>query len=391
MEKTQTPGVYRRGSRYVAIYRDNAGKQRSKSARTLKEAKAIRTAHSADVLRGEYRAPSRVRFEEYALAWVDGHRGIRDTTRQDYKRSLEQRAIPFFGRVALTDIDRSSLKAYVRHLEGIRLKDGSPLSDASIENAVKPVRACLEEALDEELIRSNPARGLRLRRRDRPAGEDAAPAKALTREQLAAFLEAVDPQFRLFFRTLAETGLRGSEIIGLQWRHVELDGTTPHVKVRRAIVRPSANRRGDAAVNDPKTKHSRRDVPISFSLVDELRARRAATRFAGLDDPVFASRTGTPLMARNVRRRHLDPTMQSIGVEDAGFHTFRHTAASMMFKRGRDPVQVQHFLGHSSAAFTMKVYVHLLGGEGAPPLDLSLELGQVAAEVAVKPTEVSGD
>jgi hypothetical protein len=43
-------------------------------------------------------------------------------------------------------------------------------------------------------------------------------------------------------------------------------------------------------------------------------------------------------------------------------HTFRHTCASMLFAEGRNVVQVQRWLGHHSAAFTLSRYVHLLDG-----------------------------
>jgi hypothetical protein len=44
LESTNTPGVYRRGSRYAVIYRDADGRQRQESARTLDEARRRRTA-----------------------------------------------------------------------------------------------------------------------------------------------------------------------------------------------------------------------------------------------------------------------------------------------------------------------------------------------------------
>ena len=42
------------------------------------------------------------------------------------------------------------------------------------------------------------------------------------------------------------------------------------------------------------------------------------------------------------------------------FHTFRHTCASVLFAAGRSAKQVHVWLGHSDAAFTLRVYVHLL-------------------------------
>lgn len=80
------------------------------------------------------------------------------------------------------------------------------------------------------------------------------------------------------------------------------------------------------------------------------------------------SPTGKPYDPAHPYNRVLRPACAEAGVEWAGFHTFRHTVASRMFASGRTAVQVQHWLGHHSAAFTLRTYVHLLdpGDLGGP-------------------------
>lgn len=56
-------------------------------------------------------------------------------------------------------------------------------------------------------------------------------------------------------------------------------------------------------------------------------------------------------------------------MEWAGFHTFRHSVASRLFAAGRNPVQVQRWLGHHSPSFTIDTYVHLLDGDLGEPLE----------------------
>src|SRR5947199_9350925 len=67
--KTSTPGIYKRGGRYVVIFRDPHGKQRKRSARTLAEARDVKATLTADVKRGEYRSISKVTFADYAKEW----------------------------------------------------------------------------------------------------------------------------------------------------------------------------------------------------------------------------------------------------------------------------------------------------------------------------------
>src|SRR6266571_4141438 len=71
LSKTGTPGIYKRGGRYVVVFRDPNGRQRKRSARTLAQARDLKAALTADVRRGEYRPLSRVTFAEYGADWID--------------------------------------------------------------------------------------------------------------------------------------------------------------------------------------------------------------------------------------------------------------------------------------------------------------------------------
>jgi integrase len=86
--------------------------------------------------------------------------------------------------------------------------------------------------------------------------------------------------------------------------------------------------------------------------------RAAESRSEGA--PVFASTTGSVLSPSNVARRVLKPAKEAAGLEWVGFHSFRHTCASMLFEAGKNPKQVQVWLGHHDPGFTLKTYVHLM-------------------------------
>ena len=176
-------------------------------------------------------------------------------------------------------------------------------------------------------------------------------------------LRVVHPRHRLLFEFLASTGVRWSEVVALKWGDLVLDGDSPRVKVRRALVR--------GRLKPPKSRHARRDVPLSAALVSALRERRG-----GRDALVFASRKGTPLHYSNMRRRVLRPAIEEAGASFAGFHTFRHWCASALFERGANAVQVQRWLGHHSPAFTLSRYVHLLDSGVGEGIELDVELNR---------------
>jgi integrase len=156
----------------------------------------------------------------------------------------------------------------------------------------------------------------------------------------------------VFFELLASTGLRVSEALALRWRDLILDGSRPVVRVRRAYVR--------GVYGPPKSRHGRRDVPIGFQLVRALRARHTSTEWSRPQDLVFPTLTGSAMNDGNLRNRVLKPAAEETGVGWAGFHTFRHTCASMLIADGRNIVQVSRWLGHHPPSFTLDVYAHLM-------------------------------
>lgn len=174
----------------------------------------------------------------------------------------------------------------------------------------------------------------------------------------------VNPRHRLMFELLAVTVLRHSELLGLAVRHLALDGARPLVKVRQ---RSRWQKGQGQVIGALESSHARRELPIPHDLADRLQglvAERAP------DALVFESPMGGPYDPAHLWRRVLAPACAEAGVEWGGFHTFRHTVASRMFASGRNAVQVQHCLGHHSAAFTLRTYVHLLApGDLGGPLE----------------------
>jgi integrase len=383
MEKTRHPGIYKRGSRYVVIYRDGNGRQHKESARTLGEAQRLKAARTADVARGEFHEQTRVRFRDYAEEWVERHhgrKGFRESTRDDYRRDLRKYAYPFFderlGRT-VSHVTPRDVANFVAWLCDER-EQGRRLSDGSVRRILAPVRSCFATAVREGLVRHNPAAGASLPHR---VGEEAdgEEVRSLTREQLSAFLDLVHPRYRTLFTLLAETGLRWSEVAALRWQDLRLDGSRPVVKVRRALVR--------GRYGPPKSKHSRRDVPLNRARVSDLRERRRRSEWGREDDLVFASEVGSPLDHSNLLRRVLRPVAEEVGAPWAGFHTFRHTCASLLFERGANAKQVQRWLGHHSPSFTLDTYVHLLTDDVGEPIELDSQLmgesQHVAREVSI--------
>jgi integrase len=367
------PGFYRRGGQVFFRFRDNRGRRRWQSAPTIKAAQRVKSELDTDVRRGEYREQSREGFASYARPWIDTYagrtaRGITEATRDDYRRRLEQDAIPFFHEMPLGQIEPRHLREYARSLEA------QGKAPNTVRLAVAPVRALLATAVEDGLLRSNPAAGLRLaqRRPELDGQESEEQVKAMSEQELGQLLDAIEeqaPAWSLCFRFLAWSGLRIGELIELRWSDVDLGERLVHVRRRYY----------DGRVGPPKSKYGKRRLRLTPNLAQALWRLRGETQ--ALDaELVFAARDGARLRASNLMRRVLKPAAVEAGLGEwvhhgqelrpdswVGFHTFRHTCATVLFRRGWNAVQVQRWLGHHKPSFTLDTYVHLLDEDVPEP------------------------
>jgi integrase len=275
----------------------------------------------------------------------------------EYRRALEQRAIPYFGRTLLTSIEPRDVRKYVA---AVAAEGRSP---GTVRNAVAPVRALFATAVEDGLLRHSPATGIRIPGAAAPTEHDEVQAKALTEDELARLLAECAPEWRLLVRLLADTGLRIGEPLALTWAHVDLGR-------RRVLVR---RRVYEGSYAPPKSRYGRRDVPIAPGLSQQLWSHRAAVRGRD-DDLVFVGREGGPLAASTCFRA-VKAAARRAGVPWAALHTLRHTCATRLFRNGANAKQVKHWLGHHSPAFTLAVYVHLLPDDLPDPAFLDTLAG----------------
>jgi integrase len=426
MERTRLPGVYSRGSRFVAVYYDLDGIQRKKAFRTQGEAAAFKKKQEVAVHDGTYQASSTVTLHTYTKTWMEHHE-LRAGTRENYEIHLRLYILKHFGsRVKLTDINRASVRRFY-----LKLKDDG-CGKGTVQKCRTVLSSLLSSAVDDEILRSNPAHGVKLPRFDEAPRDDDhedTSVRVLSDEQIQIVLATVPKSYALLFELLACTGLRISEALALEWRHLKLDGSRPHVKVRRAYVR------GDLHMG--KSFAARRDVPLPFSLVLQLRkalnereaAIQAGVRGAfrdsaetlvepgtaqgseigseprglsrngdlrrgsqaddgssALRNSVFPSSVGSPLNYWNLRKRALLPALEEAGITDGGFHLFRHTFASKHIAQGTNIVALSKVMGHSKPSITMDIYGHLMQGFEAPALEFGNMIGNPLERVE-KPVE----
>jgi integrase len=155
---------------------------------------------------------------------------------------------------------------------------------------------------------------------------------------------------------LARTGMRISEAIALEWRHVDFRG-------RYLIVEQSLPQHRQ--LGGPKSEAGRRRVEMSDELAEVLRRLKTDRRKAWLakgqaEIPrwVFCTSRGTPVYYWSFLKRIWRRLMEKAKVRPRTPHDLRHTFATLHLADGASPVWVKEQLGHSSIAMTVDVYKH---------------------------------
>ena len=77
----------------------------------------------------------------------------------------------------------------------------------------------------------------------------------------------------------------------------------------------------------------------------------------------------TPINPSNLRNRSFAPLLKKAGLPQITFHDLRHMTASLLFSKNVHPKFVQELLGHTSVAFTLDTYSHMLPGMGGEAAD----------------------
>jgi len=145
----------------------------------------------------------------------------------------------------------------------------------------------------------------------------------------------------------------------LRWVDVDLDGA--ELQVRQTAQRVA----GELQFTAPKTRHSRRSLPLPPLAVDALRehrARQAAERLcagpawqdSGL---VFTTAHGTPIEPRNLNR-HWYGVRDRSGLSGVRLHDLRHTCVTLLLDSGAPPHIVRAIAGHRGIEVTMTIYAH---------------------------------
>jgi integrase len=256
------------------------------------------------------------------------------STQERYRRTLNNHLLPAFGDSRLCDIGTLQIQQFVLQ------KFASGLSWECADHYRNLMSKLFATAKKWGFFAGdNPATGVEL-----PEKKAVREKHVLLPEQVPPLLAALGEPVRTMVSVGVLTGLRIGEILALRWRDV--DFTSGEIHVEQACYR--------GLIGTPKTKGSRRTLPMPQILRDELKRLREKSPSGEL--LIFSTRNRTPFSDTNLLHKHLKPTGRKLGMPWLNWHTLRRTHATLLQHAGATLREAQAQLGHSKMSTTLEIY-----------------------------------
>ncbi len=294
---------------------------------------------------------------------------VKGRTLHRYRQLLRVHIVPSLGAVKLAKLRPAHIQAAL---------DKMGTAPRTKVQTYRVLSAALRQAVRWQILATNPAAAASPPRPGRPK------LHVPSADALGRLLEASDGWFEVALTVLVSTGMRRGEALALQWQSVDLN--TGLARITQSVEAVGQQ----LSFGTPKTDRARRAVSLPGGTVallkrwhkDQLERRMLLGAEWQPTDLVVERGDGYPIHPDVLSRRFQRLTVR-LGMAGVRLHDLRHWYATECLKAGVHPKVVSEALGHSSVAFTMDVYSHLLPtmqAQASAAIEMALGVGKVWAD-----------
>ena len=297
-------------------------------------------------------------FDRYMAVRTDLRDGTRHKYNLEYDRWIRD---TWLGNKKISSIKKSDVLLFYK-------EKSEDLSSGTIRCIHKYIHSSLEMAVDDDLIRKNPANNCT------KDYKESKPREAMTKEETIKFLEFAEncnfgKTYLLAVKIMLETGLRVGEVTGITWDDLDFNNKSINVDKQFTII--AGGGKHEYHISKPKTDSSIRKVPMSDDVLEIMKKHKLDNFFKslkfgievdGYKGFVFHTRTGLPILSNRIND-YLTKVVKIYNdthednLPELSCHIMRHTFCTRMSEKGINPKTLQYIMGHSTYKTTADVYV----------------------------------
>ena len=344
---------------WIVDYTDQDGERHIRTFSRKKEADEYHATANVDVRQGIHTPHTKsTTIAEAAEDWIKfiELEGRERSTVNQYRRHVKYHINPRIGREKLAKLTTPRLNKFRDDLL-------ANLSRVQAKKVLASLKALLKDAKRRGNVAQNVAQDVSIKDANRGKSKLKVGVDIPSPDEIKRIIQAASDKQRPLLLTLIFTGLRGSELRGLCWKHVDLHRGELHVCQRADEFNE---------IGKPKSESGDRVIPLGPLVLNALKTWKLACPKGELG-LVFPNGNGNLEDHINIVRRILWPVQVAAGIVSEkgvakyqGTHCFRHFYASWCINRKEDgglelPLKVvQERLGHANILMTSNVYGHLL-------------------------------
>lgn len=291
----------------------------------------------------------KVWFEEWLTHYI--RPSSKQRTFEQYSRAAQIHILPYLGDIELTDLTPFVLQKFITDLTtNGNKRTGKGLSPNFVKTILSVIQNSLKTA---HLVGYLPEYSVNKIKRPKII-EKQVECFTIIQEQKKieeAALFAKKDKYRGIILCLY-TGLRIGELLALTWNDIDFDKNI--LSVTKTCHDGNENGKHVRIIDTPKTENSRRQIPLSKTLVKILKEMKKKSKcefvIADGEKPVFI----------RSYQRTFELLLKKLKLPHKGFHSLRHTFATRALECGMDVKSLSEILGHKNAMITLNRYAHSL-------------------------------
>ncbi len=293
-------------------------------------------------------------YSNWIVKWLQRKEQlVKESTFAAYSNIVVNHLLPKFGDMKLEQITEEVIQDYVFELLKHGRLDGSGgMGERASKDIVIVLKNTLRDAMRAKLIKTTVFE-IRF-----PSFNSQYKVKVLSPAEQKQLCDAIDSDLTTrsagIFLSL-HTGMRIGEVCALRWMDVDMDDRMIHINhtLQRVYKKDlSGTGKSKLLLSSPKTKTSRRSIPISKSLFAVMKELSPSC-----PDMFFLSGSEKMVEVRTFRT-FFEAFLLRNGIEKFNFHVLRHTFATRCIEAGADCKTVSELLGHATVNMTLNLYVH---------------------------------
>lgn len=343
-------------------YTDWQGNNRQKWKRgfaTKKEA----LAYERDFLEKQSANPDMTFQNLYELYMEDMTARLKQSTILTKKHICETHILPFFGKKPINEIKASDVRRWQNQL----MNSPKGYSKTYLKTINNQLTCMINYAKRFYDLNTNPC--------GQAGSIGQAKAEEMdywTYDEYIAFREGIKdkPLSYICFQVLYWTGMREGELLALTAADIDLD--TKQIDINKTYQRLH----GEDIITTPKTRKSKRKVPIPDFLCQELQEYMDSRYMLAPNERLFP-------ITKSFLSHEMERGCKKTGVKRIRIHDIRHSHTSLLINQGCDALILADRLGHEKVSTTLNTYSHLFPHKQQ---ELVSNLEQLAATVGATPT-----